>query len=145
MRFWDSSAIVPLLMDEPATRETLAEIERDPQVSAWWGTETECASAITRKEREGTLDGTAVTEAFHRLAAMTATWLEVQPSALLRRAAVRLLRVHPLHAADALQLAAATIVADGHPAKLAFVTRDLRLAEAARREGFAVIVPGEPG
>jgi hypothetical protein len=44
-----------------------------------------------------------------------------------------------------LQLAAATILADGHPAKLEFVTRDVRLAEAARREGFAVIVPGEPG
>ena len=145
MRFWDSSAIVPLLMDEPATGETLAEIERDPQVSAWWGTETECASAVARKEREGTLDERAVTEAFRRLVAMSSAWQEVQPNASLRRAAIRLLRVHPLHSADALQLAAATILADGHPAKLEFVTRDVRLAEAARREGFAVIVPGGPG
>jgi len=145
MRFWDSSALVPLLMGEPSTGETLAELERDPQLVAWWGTETECASAITRKEREGTLDERAVIEAFHRLAALTTTWQEVMPNASLRRAAIRLLRVHPLHAADALQLAAATIVADGHPARLGFVTRDTRLAEAARREGFAVIVPGEPG
>jgi predicted nucleic acid-binding protein len=142
MRFWDSSAIVPMLMDEPASGEMLKELDRDPQVVAWWGTETECVSAIARKEREGTLDPGAVTAALDRLAAMSLTWQEVQPHAALRRTAVRLLRVHSLHAADALQLAAATVVADGHPATVGFVTRDNRLAEAARREGFTVLVPG---
>jgi hypothetical protein len=54
------------------------------------------------------------------------------------------LLVHDLRAADALQLAAAIEAAEGRPRGLGFVTLDLRLADAARREGFRVIVPGAP-
>jgi hypothetical protein len=46
--------------------------------------------------------------------------------------------VHPLRAADALQLAAAFAAAERRPASLAIVTLDERLANAARKEGFAV-------
>jgi uncharacterized protein len=145
MRFWDTSALVPMLAEDPASDPVLAEFERDTQVVAWWATETECASAIARQEREGNLDQRAVTAAFVRLDALAAAWLEVHPTPAVRRAAIRLLRVHPLRAADALQLAAATVVAGGNTATLPFVTRDERLAEAARREGFAVIVPGAGG
>jgi hypothetical protein len=49
------------------------------------------------------------------------------------------LRVHPLRAADALQLAAAFIAAERRPSSLELVTLDDRLAVAARKEGFAVI------
>lgn len=142
MRFWDSSAIVPLLVEDPASSKVLAELERDPQVVTWWGTETECASAIMRKEREGALGQRDVSEALDRLDALSAAWQEVQASPALRRASIRLLRVHPLRTAVALQLAAAAIVVDGRPATLPFVTRDARLAEAATREGFTVVVPG---
>lgn len=144
MRFWDTSAIVPLLVDDPGSGPILIEFERDPDVIAWWGTETECVSAVTRKEREGTLSQRQVSEALERLTGLASAWQEVQPTQALRRTSVRHLRVHPLRAADALQLAAATMVADGHPATLAFVTRDARLAEAATREGFIVTTPGLP-
>jgi len=46
-----------------------------------------------------------------------------------------------LHAADALQLAAAVAAADDSAAQLPFVTLDTRLALAAQREGFEVIQP----
>jgi hypothetical protein len=52
--------------------------------------------------------------------------------------AVRLLRVHRLRAADALQLAAALAWADGSPQSRTLLTLDDRLATAAEREGFAV-------
>jgi hypothetical protein len=52
---------------------------------------------------------------------------------------VRFLRVHPLRAADALQLAAAFMAAERRPASLQVVTLDERLADAARREGFALV------
>jgi len=52
---------------------------------------------------------------------------------------MRFLRVHPLRAADALQLAAAFIAAEQRPASLEMITLDDRLAAAARKEGFAVI------
>ena len=46
---------------------------------------------------------------------------------------------HPLRAADALQLGAALVAADGDPQSLELVTLDNRLAEAARLEGFSVL------
>jgi predicted nucleic acid-binding protein len=52
---------------------------------------------------------------------------------------VRFLRVHPLRAADALQLAAAFMAAERRPASLQVVTLDERLADAARKEGFALV------
>jgi predicted nucleic acid-binding protein len=53
-------------------------------------------------------------------------------------AAIRFLRVHSLHAADALQLAAGFLAAERRPASAEIVTLDDRLAAAARKEGFAV-------
>ena len=64
------------------------------------------------------------------------------PSQRVGQAAQRLLRVHPLRAADALQLAAAVVAADGEPGSMPFVTLDDRLALAAQREGFPVVMPG---
>ena len=61
------------------------------------------------------------------------------PSDPVREAAVRFLRVHPLRAADALQLAAAFIAAERRPSSLEVVTLDDRVAAAARKEGFALI------
>ncbi len=52
---------------------------------------------------------------------------------------MRFLRVHPLRAADALQLAAAFVLADRRPSTLELVTLDDRLAVAARKEGFVVL------
>jgi len=46
---------------------------------------------------------------------------------------------HPLRAADALQLSAAIVAADGDPSSLELVTLDRRLAEAAMLEGFPVL------
>ncbi len=142
MRFWDSSAVVPLLVSEPASGPAQAEYARDPEVLAWWGTPVECVSAVARLEREGATEPAATVEALERLAALAGSWHEVQPVAAVRQAAMRLLRVHPLRAADALQLAAALVAAGGDPASLAFVTFDARLAEAAQREGLVVLLPG---
>jgi predicted nucleic acid-binding protein len=52
---------------------------------------------------------------------------------------VRFLRVHSLRAADALQLAAAFIAAERRPPSLEVITLDERLADAARKEGFALV------
>jgi uncharacterized protein len=85
------------------------------------------------------LDDAAATQAFHRLRQLAQTWHEIDPSDPVREAAVRFLRVHPLRAADALQLAAAFIAAERRPSSLEVVTLDDRLAVAARKEGFVMI------
>lgn len=143
MRFWDSSAVVPLLVDEPATDAVRAALEEDPTMLVWWGTELDCVSAIARLERQGDLASDATMVALQRLEALAGGWHEVQPVESVRRAARRALRVHSLRTADAFQLAAATIGSEGQPASLDIVSLDDRLSDAARREGFAVLEPSD--
>ena len=138
MRFWDSSAIVPLIVAEASTEAVQAIAEDDPVMCVWWATEVECVSALTRLERDDAMTEATIIAALERLDSLVQTWHEVQPIAAVRGAARRVLRVHNLRAADALQLAAAVVAAEGLPASLEIVTLDERLAAAARREGFAV-------
>ena len=139
MRFWDSSAIVPLLVSELSTDELTRAFETDPDMLVWWAGSVECVSAISRREREGVLADAAATAALDRLSALELGWTEIQPVERVRAVAIRMLRVHSLRAADALQLGAAVIAAEGHPASLPFVTLDEQLSCAARREGFRVV------
>lgn len=139
MKFWDASAVVPLLVEEPTTRALQALVRADPVMLVWWATEVECASAIARLERDGMLQGPAVDEAFGRLRQLARGWHEVDPGDALRETAVRFLRVHRLRSADALQLAAAFLAAERRPPSLDLVALDDRLAGAARKEGFALI------
>lgn len=139
MRYWDTSAILPLVADEPARDRLLELYEEDSQIVAWWATPAELASAVARREREGTIsakDAEAALKATKRLAA---AWHEVIPGDPIRRTAERLLRVHALRAADSLQLSAALIAANHDPTTLEMICFDGRLTAAARREGFTVI------
>ena len=136
MKFWDSSALVPLLVRESRTTGLAALYRQDPDVAAWWGTEVECSSAVARLERGGMLDAGGTERALSRLDALRRRWQEIQPVADVTMTARRFLRVHPLCAADALQLAAAFVASERRPSTLAFVCLDARLTDAARREGF---------
>jgi predicted nucleic acid-binding protein len=107
-------------------------------VAVWWGTPVECASAIARLERDGA-PPERVVEAFARLDDIARAWTEVEPHDEVRDVARRLLRVHPLRAADALQLAAAYVIAERRPATLEVVTLDERLRLAAMKEGFVTL------
>ena len=138
MRFWDASAIVPLILDESAADHDVV-VKDSPTMWVWWGTSVEAVSAIVRREREGVLPGAQATHCLSRLDELSATWMELAPSDALRDSARRLLRIHALRAGDSLQLAAALIAAEGHPESLEFVCRDSRLATAASREGLKVI------
>lgn len=144
MKFWDASAIVPLLMTEASTRHLQALAVKDPAMLVWWGTEVECASAIARLERDGGLEEPAVAQAFKRLKQLAAGWHEIDPSDAVREAAVRFLRVHPLRAADALQLAAAFVTAERRPASLEMITLDDRLRAAGQKEGFVLAGAAPP-
>lgn len=145
MRFWDASAIVPLLTREAATKAVQKLAAADPVMLLCWATEVECATAIARLEREGAHAPAAAGEAFDRLGRLAAGWHEAEASDDVREAAVRFLRVHPLRAADAFQLAAASVAAERRPPSLEMITLDDRLASAARKEGFALTEVPAPG
>lgn len=141
MRFWDSSAIVPLLVREVSSGAMGAAYQRDPEVLVWWATHVECVSALTRLERAGSLAGRSMSAALRRLDELARSWQEIQPIGQVRLNATRLLRVHPLRAGDALQLGAALAAAENHPETLPFLTLDDRLAVAAEKEGFPIDGP----
>ena len=140
MRFWDASGIVPLLVRQARTRDMEQLLARDPAMVTWWGTSVECLSALMRLAREGSLADDDVRDAERRLHELRNGWDEVLPGEACRRTAERMLRVHALRAADALQLAAALIAADHDPSRLEVVSLHQRLIEAGRKEGFALAV-----
>jgi uncharacterized protein len=139
VRFWDASAIVPLLVTEDGSAQ-IEDIEaQDPAITIWWGTPVECVSAFARLRREGALGAPEMAEAMAGLRRRAAGWAQVVPTAAVREQAIRLVRVHELRSADALQLAAAIVAADFQPASLPFVTLDTRQGEAADKEGFQIV------
>ncbi len=139
MRFWDTSAIVPLCVTEPATVQARRLVDADQSVVVWWTTRTECVSALARLRRQGELTAVEEKQARRLLAALSAEWTEVSPSERLRQRTERLLALHALRAADAFQLAAALLWSRGDTSAHAVVSFDTRLREAAAREGFQVL------
>jgi predicted nucleic acid-binding protein len=138
MKFWDSSAILPLLMDERTSLKVASVYEEDARQIVWCLTEVEAASALARREREGR-DAEDVARARSMLRVLTERWEEVTSVQSVRARALRLLGTHPLRAPDALQLAAALVFCDERTESLPFVCLDDRLADAARRERFPVL------
>jgi len=130
---------MPLLVDEPASPVMEAEFASDPNIIAWWATSVECVSAICRLEREKALSPHDAVDSLDNLDALKNSWHEVQPVERVRSTARRLLRLHPLRAADALQLAAALAAAEDRPESLTIVSLDDRLNAAAEREGLKIL------
>lgn len=139
MRFWDTSALVPLVLHESTSASARQALAADAEIVVWWATPIECTSAIARAEREARIDDAGMTDALAGLRLLRSGWSEMDATVRLRETAERLVRVHPIRAADAMQLAAAASAAEGSPSGLPFVTLDDRLAVAADREGFPVV------
>ena len=137
--FWDSSAVVPTILRMRSSRELTSLLGSDARPGIWWATPVECQSALFRRHRERPFPADAVEQALGRLTALVEDAYVIAPTLVLRERAGRLLRAHPLRAADALQLAAAIAWSDDAPRGEPFVCLDDRLRDAAHREGFAVL------
>ena len=143
MRFWDSSALLPLLVEEKRSKACRALRRADRGIVVWALTRTELVSATRRLERERMLDAADVAVVLDRLETLARGWTEIEALGMVRERSERLLATHALTAADALQLGTALIQVRDRPKGRAFVTADDRLAVAAEAEGFDVILPKE--
>jgi hypothetical protein len=138
LRFWDSSAVIPLIVKQVGSERADELLTVDADVVLWTLTPVEITSALWRLVRENVLgeeDAQRAEERARELAAASRTVIDVEA---VKAVAERLLRVHVLRAADALQLAAALVWSAGRPQGRILYTLDDRLARAARREGFEV-------
>ena len=141
MRFWDSSAIVPLLLVESGSARVRSWYRADSEIIVWTLTRVELLSAMARRRREDITSAPMLSAARRNIMRAWDGWSEITSVDLVRRHAERFVESYPLRAADALQLGAALMAADGDPRNLEFVTLDRTLADVAEREGFPVLGP----
>lgn len=139
MRFWDTSAVVPLVVRQSASARTDRWYAEDPEIAIWTLTTVEIASALWRLRREDALTEEDARDAESRSEELASGSFIVADVDSVKALAVRLLRVHALRAADSLQLAAALVWSGSRPHGKLLHTLDERLALAARREGFTVV------
>jgi predicted nucleic acid-binding protein len=139
MRYWDSSALVALHIEQSGTPGVRLLVDGDHQPATWMLSEVEIRSAVARHRREGRFTSAEAAEALRRAEEF---WEQVFRITLvdgvIRRAKILLDR-HPLRAADALQLASALVAAENDPTDQDFVCLDDRLRAAAALEGFRVL------
>jgi predicted nucleic acid-binding protein len=138
MIFFDSSALLPLFIEEERSSELEAIVRKDPSIVLWWGSTIECFSAFARLRRERIINPDQEQEIRGRLLDVKKYWTEIQPGDGVKALAHQLLLIHALSAGDCLQLAAALLWADKLPSGHRFVCLDAKLLRAARKEGFVI-------
>jgi uncharacterized protein len=139
LRFWDTSAIVPLIVTQPASGVVGGLLREDDALAVWWGTWVEGAVTISRLGRGGELNEEAAEETRDALDLLAEDWREVEPTGEVRLLAALLTQWYPLEAADAFQLAAAFVWRESGANGDDFVCLDARLRRAATDEGFDVL------
>ncbi len=139
MKFWDTSAIIPLCVHEPNSTIVRELLTADTCLIVWWGTRIECSSALAQQTKTEDLTAAGEHAARRVLNVLAQVWAEIQPHEALRRRAERLLAVHALATTDALQLAAALQWCQGATDNRGFVSFNNSLRQAAHREGFTVL------
>ena len=145
MRFWDASALVPLVIEEAGTALARGWLAQDPHIVTWAMTSTELASAIERRARAGLLDPATRRAALETIDQLSERWDEVTDVFAVRARARALLARHALRAADAAQLGAALLFHQDVVSGAPLVSLDRGLAAAAEREGFRPLTwPDEP-
>ena len=139
MRYWDASALVPLIVAEADSDLVRGWLSDDDHIVTWVWTRTEITGAIERRTREGSISRPRRREVLDRLGALADRWDEVTEVLAVRVRADALLARHPLRAADAGQLGAALLVQEQLAGPLPFACRDRRLLSAADLEGFRIL------
>jgi uncharacterized protein len=138
VRFWDSSALIPLVCDEDQTRFCTNLIRLDQIIIVWSLSSVEIYSALCKKYRDGTMNRKEFGQAKERNTTLWQSYTEITEYSLVKKRSYRLLETHRLRAADALHLAAALVAFEEQTSGVEFVTFDRNLGDAAEKEGFIV-------
>lgn len=139
MNFWDSSALLPLIIREPSSKKMLDLKEDSEIILTWTLTPVEIISTLCRLQRMDQIDIAGFEKALKNWKNLEEGIYLIKDIEAVKQRATRLLRTHPLKAADALQLASALIACSDVTPPHSFVSLDKQLTHAAAREGFQVL------
>lgn len=117
MKFWDASAIFPLLVPEQQSDYCLQILKDDPEILLWCMSRVEVISALTRRLREQALTFDRFQAAKMRFHQILESAYQITALEKVMNRAVRLLEVHPLRAADACQLASGLVATQEDPTR----------------------------
>ena len=141
MRFWDTSALVPLFIAERESGPAVRRLREDPEVVVWTLARLELLAALVRRGRDEPAAARQLRLVRRHFLDAWERWSEVTAADIVRRHAERIVGTHSLRASDALHIGAALVAAEHEPSTLEFVTFDRHQAAAAEREGFHVLGP----
>lgn len=139
MSFWDSSALISLVLPEQSSFRVANLLPTRSSMALWWATPVECYGALARAKRSGRIAASSFLRGESTLRSLFTHALEIEAWIEVRERAVQLATKHPLRAADALQLAAALEWCSGNSRGESFVCLDDRLRGGAALEGFRVL------
>jgi predicted nucleic acid-binding protein len=148
VKFWDSSALVQIYIEQGFSKRLRELYVEEPRIAVWWGAQTECVRAFCHLHRRGEFgrDAALAERTLDLLLGLLGndwqTWNEIEPTDTVRKHANEVARRHGLRSMDAMQLGAALAAADGNPAGIGFVCCDDRLVQAAKAEGFHLVPLG---
>jgi hypothetical protein len=123
MSFWDTSAIVPLCINEGRSQSARRLWRLFRERAVWHETVVEVESTLARLEREDSVDANVRQIALKHLKAIEHKWLAIESSPRATEIARTLPHLHGLRALDSLQLAAALIWCKEYPKKQGFRIR----------------------
>jgi len=127
---------VPLIVKQPSSPAVQQWMAQDPEIVVWTLTPVEMVSALRRLVRSNQLGEDEANRAESLLVELAKRCHLIVDVELVKAIACRVLRVHSLRAADALQLGAALAWAGSNTQGCVLYTFDQQLAGAAGREGF---------
>jgi hypothetical protein len=105
----------------------------------WAFSHIEVYSAVIRRLNSIKATQSLIQQCERRFEKIYTSWSAIIDYELVLRRAQRVVSVHGLRSADALQLASALVFFEEKPEKVEFVCLDQLLSRAAAREGFQVL------
>ncbi len=107
MRFWDTSALVPLFIAERESGAAVKRLREDPEVVVWTLARLELLAALARRGREEPTAARQLALVRRHFLEAWERWSEVTAADIVRRHAERIVGTHSLRASDALHIGAA--------------------------------------
>ena len=136
MRYWDSSALAPLLVEESSSAALRRLVGEDDHIIVTWSwSHTEVVSAIERRCRKNSHSRAQRQVTLTQFTRFAASWNEISDIMDIRARAHELLTRYRLRTANVGHLAAALVLQARLDALFDFVYLDNQLSKAAELEG----------